>query len=85
MHRNLSAKLKRQSIRNYFSERCAGGPKSKEFWPTVKPFLSSKGLLIDPVIILSENNHIVSDQISIVSILNEFYVNVAQDIASEPI
>ena len=34
-----------QSIRHYFSERCAGGPKSKHFWSTVKPFLSNKGLL----------------------------------------
>ena len=52
MQRNLCTKLKRQSIRHYFSERCAGGPKSKDLWPTVKPFLSNKGLLKDPVIIL---------------------------------
>lgn len=23
-------------------DRCGGGPKSKDFWPTIKPFLSSK-------------------------------------------
>ena len=69
MQRNLCTKLKRQSIRHYFSERCAGGPKSKDFWPTVKPFLSNKGLLKDPVILLSENDSIISNQISVASSL----------------
>ena len=59
---------------HYFSERCAGGPKSKDFWPTVKPFLSNKGLLKDPVIILSENDNIISNQISVASTLNEFFL-----------
>ena len=85
MQRNLCTKLKRLSIRHYFSERCAGGPKSKDFWPTVKPFLSNKGLLKDPVIILSENDSIISNQISVASTLNEFFVNAAQDISSVPI
>ena len=79
------SKLKRQSIRHYLSERCAGGPKSKDFWPTVKPFLSNKGLLKDPVIILSENDSIISNQISVASTPNEFFVNAAQDISSVPI
>jgi hypothetical protein len=39
----LVNKIKKQSIRNYFIERCAGGPKSKHFWPTIKPFLTNKG------------------------------------------
>ena len=40
--RNHVTKLRKQSIRLYFFERCSGGPKSKDFWPTIKPFLSSK-------------------------------------------
>ena len=59
------------------------GPKSKDFWPTVKPFLSNKGLLKDPVIVLSENNNIISDQTSVAGILNDFYVNVANDIGTK--
>ena len=43
LQRNLVTKLKKQSVNNYFIERCTGGPKSKDFWPTVKPFLSNKG------------------------------------------
>jgi nicotinamide riboside transporter PnuC len=32
---------KKQSIKTYFYERCLGGPKSSDFWPTIKPFLKS--------------------------------------------
>ena len=78
--RNLTTKLKRHSVRTYFdTEICAGGPKSKDCWPTVKPFLSNKGLLNDQVIILSENDNIVSEQAAVSGILYEFYVNVARD------
>ena len=80
--RNLTSKLKRQSVRSYFYERCADGPQSKDFWPTVKPFLSNKGLLKDPVITLCENGKIVSDQLAVFDIMNDFYANVAGDIGS---
>jgi hypothetical protein len=45
----------------YFYERCAGGPKSSDFWPTIKPFLSGKGVKTNNPITLSENNEIVND------------------------
>jgi hypothetical protein len=32
--RNLVNKIKRKSTREYFIERCVGGPKQKDFWPT---------------------------------------------------
>jgi hypothetical protein len=41
--RNVVTKLKNKSVNNYFIERCAGGPKCKDFWPTVKHFLTNKG------------------------------------------
>jgi hypothetical protein len=31
-------KLRRQSIRNYFVERCTGGPKQKDFGQQSNPF-----------------------------------------------
>ena len=58
------------------------GPQFKDFWPTVKPFLSNKGLLKDPVITLCENGNIVSDQLAVSGIMNDFYANVAGDIGS---
>ena len=36
--RNLVTKLKKRPINNYFIERCTGGPKAKDVWPTVKTF-----------------------------------------------
>ena len=47
--------------------------------------MSNKGLLKDPVIILSENDCIISNKITVASTLNEFFVNAAQDISSVPI
>ena len=40
--RNLVTKLKKKSVKSYFLERCVGGQKSTDFWPTIKPFLSKK-------------------------------------------
>ena len=85
MQRNFFTKLKRQSIRNYFSERCAGGPKSTDVWPIVKRFLSNKGFLKDPITIFSEIDNIITDQLSVAGTINEFYLNVAEDITSDPI
>ena len=60
--RNYVTKLSKQSLQLYFFERCSGGPKSKDFWPTIKPFLSSKSSKSDCDIILLENDTLVSDQ-----------------------
>ena len=81
--RNLKTKVKRESIQTYFNERCGGGPKSKDFWPTIKPFLSSKSTnKSSNNIILKENDnlHVVSDQTSVCELLNTFYVNIAKNI-----
>ena len=40
--RNNVTKLRKQSSKLYFFERSSGGPKSKDFWPTIKTFLNSK-------------------------------------------
>jgi hypothetical protein len=55
--RNLVNKIKKQSIRNYFIERCAG----KHFWPTIKPFLTNKGSHFAKDIILCENDNIINN------------------------
>ena len=63
--RNLVTKLKKQSVRTYFYERCVGGPKSTDFYPTIKPFLSNKGNNITKDIILEDNNKIINDQLQV--------------------
>ena len=81
--RNLVTKIKKQSMRVYFYERCAGGPKSKDFWPTIKPFLSKKGSDGGNEVILCENEKIVSDQREVCNIFNNYFVNVAKDIGND--
>jgi hypothetical protein len=66
-----------QSIRNYFIERCAGGPKSKHFWPTIKPFLTNKGSHFAKDIILCENDNIINNQTEVAETFNNFFINVA--------
>ena len=80
--RNAVTKLKKQSIRCYFYERCAGGLKSKDFWPTIKPFLSKKGQGGGTSFVLSEGGKVVTDQTEVCSIFNNFFVNVAKDIGT---
>ena len=81
--RNYVTKLRKQSIHLYFFERCSGGPKSKDFWPTIKPFLSSKSSKNDCDIILLENDTLISDQKEVSGLLNEFYINIAKEIGIE--
>ena len=81
--RNAVTKLKKQSMRHYFFERCSGGPKSKDFWPTIKLFLSKKGSGGGSEIILSENDKIISDQKEVCNVFNSYFVNVAKDIGKD--
>ena len=79
--RNLKTKIKRHSIRTYFHERCSEGPKGKDFWHTIKPFLSKKTQTKgNDEIILKENEDLISEQNEICNILNNFYVNIADNI-----
>ena len=59
-------------MRVYFYERCAGGPKSKDFWPTIKPFLSKKGSDGGSEVILNENDQVISDQAEVCTVFNTF-------------
>ena len=62
VQRNYVNKLKRQSIRHYFIERCFGGPKQKDFWRTLKPFLTNKGSFFENNIVLCNENQIINNQ-----------------------
>ena len=73
-------RIKRQSINTYFYERCLGGSKSSDFWPTIKPFLSNKSNNCKKDIILVEDNKIINNQTEVSEIVNNFFINVAKDI-----
>ena len=79
---NYVTKIKNKSINQYFIERCAGGPKSKDFWPTVKPFLTNKGAVQQKETVLSENNILITKQDEVCEIFNNYFVNVAKNIGN---
>ena len=83
---NLVTKLKRKSITQYFIERCVGGCKAKDFWPTVKPFSTNKGSYVQKDTILLENDKLIDDQQEVCNIFNIFFfVNVAKNIGENSI
>ena len=61
-------------------ERFSGGPKCKDSWPTIKPFLSSKASRNSIDIILMEKDNLISDQKEVCNVLNDFNVHVAKEI-----
>ena len=63
---------KKTSIKTYFFERTAGGPKSSTFYPSIKPFLSNKGMESNNSRILCENDKIVNDPEEVTDIFNNF-------------
>ena len=71
--------VKSKSQRQYFAERCDGGPKNQHFWPTIKPFINSK-CHVQENIILREKDDIVNDAKSVTKIFNEYFTGIASDI-----
>ena len=83
--RNKCVKAKLKSQREYFAERCDGGPKNQHFWPTIKPFINSK-CHVQENIILREKDDIVNDAKSVAKIFNEYFTGIASDIGfNDPI
>ena len=58
----------------YFYKRCTGGPKSKDFWLTIKPFLSKKGSDGGSEVILNENDQVIADQAEVCTIFNTLFL-----------
>ena len=72
---NLITKIKKNSIKTYFYERTASGPKSSTFYSTIKnkPFLSNNGIKSNNNIIWYENEKIVNDPKEVSEIFNIFF------------
>ena len=59
-----SDELKRESIQLYFSEVWGGGGgkglKYKDFWPTIHPFLETKGCISGETITIAGNDKVIN-------------------------
>ena len=83
--RNQCVKIGKRSKKQYFAERCEGGPKNQHFWATIKPFISPRHYAnID--IMLSENNSIITESESVAKIFNKYFNEIAEGIGfNDPI
>ena len=82
--RNICVSLRRKAMKGYFHKHCEKGPaEGKNFWDTLKPFISNKGPSTNCDIILNEDNKIITDQNEITEIFNDFFVNVASNIGED--
>ena len=79
--RNLVNKLKRSSLNQYFQKNCNGtANKNKHFWDIVKPFLTNKVKTNHQNITLFHNDSLISKQTEVSNVLNEYFVNVTNDL-----
>ena len=83
--RNQCVNIGKMSQKQYFTERCEGGPKNQHFWPTIKPFISSRhDTNID--IMLCENDSIISESETVAKIFNKYFNEIADGIGfNDPI
>ena len=73
--RNKVNRLKAQSIKKYFDARCSSTQNGREFWDTIRPFLSDSTSAGE--ITLVEQDIVVSSPVEVSKILNEHFLNTA--------
>ena len=77
--RNKCVKFRLSSQSKYFEQRCDGGPKNKNFWPTIKPFITNK-CKSNKDIILCENDNIINHQSEVANVFNDYFTAIADGI-----
>ena len=75
--RNLCNKIKRKAKKSYF-HKLSNNPEPKEFWSTVKPFISDKGFHTNEDYMLEVNDTIIKDDKEIANIFNDLFVNIIE-------
>jgi len=55
----------------------------KEFWETVKPLISNKSINKNYNIILLTNENVVKHQDKVITVFNDYFINMAKDIGSD--
>ena len=83
LQRNLTVTIRRDAIKAYFNDKCAGGAKNTDFWPTIKPFLTNKGAGGKSIIMVRVNDKIITDPAHVSQHMNDFYVNIASKIGGD--
>ena len=77
--RNLFVSLRHKAIKQYFSNITSKGiVTNKEFWKTIKPFLTNKGCLENSDIMLINDDEMVTDDKTLAKTFNEHYINIVE-------
>jgi len=80
--RNTVNAIKRKNMASYIKDKCHLGCKSKDFWPTMKPFFSKTSLL-DNDIILRESGKLITDEKEICETFNDFFTQIGNNIGTQ--
>ena len=75
--KNIYKNLNKKTKKNYFSKITSNGVMgNKQFWKTVKPFLTSKGFLYnEDIAYLHIGDKTVTDCNELAKEFNEYYIN----------
>ena len=76
--RNKVVKLQKISVQNYFHNKCNTGQGSKDFYKTIKPFISNKPSGNSAKIILCENDIVLSEPIKVAETFNLYYSSISE-------
>ena len=78
--KNICSNLNKKMENNYFSKVTSNVVMGKkQFWNTVKPFLTSKGFLHNEGIDLHTGDKTVTDCNELAKKFNEYYINIIQN------
>ena len=71
--------IRKRSIKQYFSNITSKGiVTNREFWKTMKPFLTNKGCLDNCDIMLRGDNKMITDDKCLAKLFNEHYINIVE-------
>ena len=81
--RNVTTNIRKNAIRDYFNNKCSGGPRNCNFWKTMKPFLTNKGAKDGSSIMIRTEDSIETNPKEVANLMNNFYVNIATEIGGK--
>ena len=83
--KNRCNSLCKKAKRAYFKESTKQGIlTNKEFWKTIKPFLTNKGYFSNDFITIKDGNGFVSDEKELVEMFNNHYINIVEKTSGTP-
>ena len=76
---NKCVSIRKKSMKQYFSNITSKGTvTNREFWKTMKPFLTNKGCLDNSDIMLRGDNEMITDDKRLAKLFNEHYINIIE-------